>query len=370
MAKIRSSREAGLTMLEVVIAAIILAAIVGMTSWLVWSASSHITTAEVQVQLEMSSREVLSMISKELHQTKMTKISKVDTKDPIPCDPKSLDPLYPTPGNASAPGTYPVYDVLNKENYVPLSQVPAPTASNKFDGIRFRTPGKMLDLVAVNDAGQVKSGGKWVTPTDPNKYVNNANADLNGKPLPSDPTKTYQNFDLTRFKVDQGAADASRWLYEVQYWWEIDNTGLKPEGDIGLGPNLYVRNGKDDNDNGVIDEGVIRKMETWYKVDDLGVVTVDRRTVSTVLRDVINFEIWVPRNPSWVVLKPGQDPTVEASWTFDSAYPVNATPNQYQAGLEQNVVLSVTVSKADPRHPKIATKNIVKTYTMTVDLRN
>ena len=40
MVKTRSSREAGLTMLEVVIATVILTVIVGMASWLVWSASA------------------------------------------------------------------------------------------------------------------------------------------------------------------------------------------------------------------------------------------------------------------------------------------------------------------------------------------
>lgn len=341
MVKSRSSREAGLTMLEVVIAAVILALIVGMTSWMVWSASSHITTSEVAIQLEMSTREVLGAMTKEIHQSKMSKIEMVDTAVAIPCDGKSIDIASPTPGMAV---TYPVWNPL------------LPT-KNKFDGIRFRTPGVMLDLTAVDKNGEVngKKHPDFV-------MVNNTNADLNGKPLPTDKTKTYDNFDLKKFKDSQGTSNASRWLYEVQYWWEIDNTGLKPEGDGGAGPNLYVANGKDDDDDGVIDEGVIRKMETWYNSD----MTVQRRTVSTILRDVVDFKMWIPGNPSWVVPTPGEDPTLATSYKYDPTL----SANQFSSGAEQNLVISITVSKADPRHPKIATKNILRTYTTTVDLRN
>ena len=340
MVKTRSSREAGLTMLEVVIAAVILTLIVGMTSWMVWSASGNVTTTEVGIQLEMSTREVLGIMTKEIHQSKMNKIEMVDTLIAIPCDGTYMDISNPTPGKAVA---YPVWSPLD------------PT-KNKFDGIRFRTPGVMLDLTAVDKNGLV-NGKK-----PPHQMVNNVNADLNGKPLPTDPTKTYDNFDLKRFKDSQGDATASRWLYEVQYWWEIDNTGLKPEGIVGTGPNLFVANGKDDDDDGVIDEGVIRKMETWYNSD----MTVQRRTVSTVLRDVTDFKIWIPGNPSWVVPTPGEDPTKAGSYKYDPTLPAN----QFTAGAEQNVAISITVSKADPRHPKIATKNIVRTFTTTVDLRN
>src|SRR6185436_15177786 len=102
MVNTRSSREAGLTMLEVVIATIILTVIVGMASWLVWSASGHVTTTEVTVQLEMSTREVLGMMTKELHQSKINKVEMMDTTQPIPCDGKSIDITNSTPGKAVA----------------------------------------------------------------------------------------------------------------------------------------------------------------------------------------------------------------------------------------------------------------------------
>jgi len=338
MVKTRSSREAGLTMLEVVIATVILTVIVGMASWLVWSASNHVTTTEVTVQLEMSARELLGMMTKEIHQSKINRIEMLDTTLPIPCDAKSVDISMPTPGK---PVAYTQWSPLD------------PT-KNKFEGIRFRTPGPMMDLTAVDKDGLV-NGKK-----PPHDMVNSVNADLNGKKIPSRPTETYDNFDLKKFKDSQGDSTSSRWLYEVQYWWEIDNTGLTNEGDIGTGPNGYVPNLKDDDGDGVIDEGVVKKMETWYNSD----LTVKQRTVSVVLRDVIDFKVYVPGIPSWVVPNPGKDPTKKASYKYDPE------ANVFSAGAEQNVVISVTVSKADPRNPKIADKNIVRTYTTTVDLRN
>jgi hypothetical protein len=338
MVNTRSSREAGLTMLEVVIATVILTLIVGMASWLVWSASGHVTTTEVAVQLEMNARELLEMMTKEIHQSKMNRVEMLDTTQPIPCDGKSIDISMPTPGKGVA--------------YTQWS--PLDPTKNKFDSIRFRTPGLIMDLTAVDEKGLV-NGKK-----PPHIMDNSTNANLNGKPRLSDPTKVYDNFDLKKFKDSQGDSTSSRWLYEVQYWWEIDNTGLTNEGDTGLGPNGYVPNLKDDDGDGVIDEGVVKKMETWYNSD----LTVKQRTVSVVLRDVIDFKVWVPGIPSWVVPNPGQDPTKKSSYKYDPE------ANALTLGAEQNVVISITVSKADPRHPKLADKNIVRTYTTTVDLRN
>jgi len=79
---------------------------------------------------------------------------------------------------------------------------------------------------------------------------------------------------------------------------------------------------------------------------------------------VIDFKVWVPGIPAWVVPNAGADPTLKASYKYDPE------ANVLSAGSEQNVVISITVSKADPRNPKLADKNIVRTYTTTVDLRN
>lgn len=364
MRKIRSRRDAGLTMIEVVIASIILTAIVGMTSWMVWSSSKHIATAEIGVQMEISAREVLTAMSRELHQSRMTKIQKVRTDLLIPTDPASLNPFFPTPGVvpvASAP-QFPIWmpHVFNPD-------------SNKFDGIRFRTPGAMMDMTGIDMAGQVtvydpvtKTKSKVTPPPSRQPYFkNSASSDKNGStyvdPITGKVT-VIDNFDLSRFKVDANANQAE-WFYEVQYWWEIaKSSGEDVPTAVGPGPSGFVPNGLDDNANGVADEGVIKKMETWYRSN----LTVERRTVSTVLRDVTDFKMWVPGVPAFVVPNPGTDPSIIANYKYD---PSNVN-NQFKAGLEQSLFISITVSRSDPQHPKDTKRNIVRTYSTTVDLRN
>jgi type II secretory pathway pseudopilin PulG len=357
----RHRREAGLTMIEVVIASVILTALVAMTSWLVWSASNTVATTEVTVQMEMTAREVLSQMAKELHQSNFSMVEKVNTGVLIPTDATSIATAYPTPpvGGTMA---YPVWDPTN------------PTA-NVFDGIRYRIPGAMMDLTTVDSASQVNYYDP-VTKTMSKKKTNfpmsvSANADLNGKTDPLT-NKKYDNFDLAAFKKAAGASKSVDWVYEVQYWWEIDTTALEPvrvqEGKAGAGPNGFVRDFADHNKNGVMDEGVIKKMETFYRTD----LTVERRTVSTILRDVTQFEMYVPSYPSWVVAEPGKDPTKTTSYKYPPVPSGSKAPppNQFSSGGEQNVVITITVQKPDPRYPRMSGKILTKTVSTTIDLRN
>jgi type II secretory pathway pseudopilin PulG len=63
------NRRGGLTMLEVMIAAILLAAVFAMTFVVIWSSSETVSRAEVQVQLEALTRETLNQIVSEIRQT-------------------------------------------------------------------------------------------------------------------------------------------------------------------------------------------------------------------------------------------------------------------------------------------------------------
>src|SRR5262245_19503361 len=74
------NRQAGLTMLEVIIASIILTAIVGMSAYLVWSSSRSVSSSEAALQLENTGREFLEMITTELRQAKRSGIAQVKTQ--------------------------------------------------------------------------------------------------------------------------------------------------------------------------------------------------------------------------------------------------------------------------------------------------
>jgi hypothetical protein len=73
-----ASARAGLTMIEVVVAAIILTAIVAMSSYLVWSSSRAVASSEAGLQLENTAREALDIMVQELRQAKRTGISSVN----------------------------------------------------------------------------------------------------------------------------------------------------------------------------------------------------------------------------------------------------------------------------------------------------
>lgn len=70
--------QAGLTMIEVVVAAVILTAIVAMSSYLVWSSSRAVTSSEAGLQLENMAREALNVMVQELRQAKRLGISQVN----------------------------------------------------------------------------------------------------------------------------------------------------------------------------------------------------------------------------------------------------------------------------------------------------
>lgn len=67
-------RQSGLTMIEVLIASIILTALVGMASWLVWSSSNHVSTEESKLQVESQAREVMNAITSDLRASKVSMI--------------------------------------------------------------------------------------------------------------------------------------------------------------------------------------------------------------------------------------------------------------------------------------------------------
>ena len=152
------------------------------------------------------------------------------------------------------------------------------------------------------------------------------NANFNSNP---------KNFDLKTFKASSTDPD---WTYEIQYWWEVQ----ADEGKVvpGGGPNDLVPDGIDNNGNGVIDEGVIKKLETWR--DTSGVV--QKRTYSTVCRDVKSLSFCVP--------------TRDLTGTAFNPNPLKI------------ITVSVTLEITDPRYPKDPLRHILKTVSTTIEVRN
>lgn len=122
---------------------------------------------------------------------------------------------------------------------------------------------------------------------------------------------------------------------------------------IGVGTAAPGRNdpdGIDNNNNGVIDECVIRKLETWY--DPNAVDTPLQRTLSTVCRDVQ----WDPvtRRPRLVFLMPNAD----------------AGGAVYSAGEQNRVFVLLTLERQDPKFPRRTDKNFKKTLAQYIEVRN
>ena len=217
MKKARTA-QSGLTMVEVIVAAIILTAIVGMSSYLVWSSSRVVSSAEAALQLENSAREVLNVMVQELRQSKRTGLTKVTTTTIRTDPPVKLSTLA---------------DIDPK---LGTGVKPCPEGVD-FDGVRF-------DII--------------------------------------DPRNT---FSLNDFK------NSTERVVTIQYWWQVeyDEQGTPLGG--GVGPNGRQPNLTDDNKNGVVDEGVIMKMETRFLADG---VTVEERKTSTILRNVKKLRFKVP----------------------------------------------------------------------------
>ncbi len=329
----RIRRRSGLTMIEVLVATVILSAILAMSSYLVWSSSKTITSSEVGIQLEMQAREFLTNLEKELRQTKMDKIDIIDwTQIPV-YNPAAL---VNSPGTvlgakvpflAGFPSAYLPADDLSIRD--PITGVYRPGVA-PYHAIRFKIPGTTMDLTA-------------------NKVT--ASYDFNPK-----------NFNLKAYKAT-GSNDAN-YTTEIMYWFEIDGdktlgTGLtageglpnQPGYANGLAPDRI-----DNNKNGVTDEGVIKRMETTFDVNGNAI----SRKLSTVLRDVA----WDPfNNPGAAAGAPNGAPSFV--WMFFAS---DYQGNLYN-GAVKRIFVTITLEKQDPQHVGHPNFNFKKTVANYIELR-
>jgi Tfp pilus assembly protein PilE len=295
MASSDRRRNAGLTMIEVMVATFILTAIVAMASWMVWSSSKRVSTAEVNLQMDMQLREVVDKISRELRQSRLAQIKSVDSAS-ITVNTVTLAATA-SPGTASA---------------MP-SNAGIPATGFNFYSIRFKIPGTSMDITQ-NNAG---------------------------------------NFNLTNF-VNDNDTNNPNWTTEIQYWWEPD--AMQGEGVPGLWANNNAPDGVDNNKNGVIDEGVIKRMETTYDTSGLLV----NRTVSVVCRDVQIAGPPTAPPATWVAGK------AKIGLTFAVFPSAPAVPPALSQKPNQMMV-TVTMERPDPENKGTT---IVKQMSSTIFLRN
>lgn len=332
------NRQSGLTMLEVLIASIILAVVVSMAGYILWSSSNHVTSSQIGVQLESQAREIIAGISKELRQAKMNSVRGFDTttafdiSTPSPSFHLNAVNTWPDPSPGTAV-TYP-YVAWNIRLYNPNAARPQPPVimynlpsaedgnptTSKPHGIRFNIPGNLMDLdpTTIN----TKTG------------IRNVNADRNGQ-VGSD-GKVIDNFDLGVFK--NNATGSANWTTEIQYWRDPDLD------------NPWTGGGK-------ISSGVIKKFETFR--NSSGVLQNRKHTV--IARNVADLTFVVLAYPAWVT-------TPAQAVPQGSLPPPN--PNQYSAGAEKYMIVSITLTAPDPKHPKDTTKLIYRTVTSAIELRN
>jgi len=283
--------ELGLTMIEVMVSTIILSVIVAMASWLVWSSAKHVSTAEVRLQMDMQIRELMGTLTRELRQTRLGQVKAVDST--------TIPVLTPALLNAPAtPGPIP----------------PAAVASAPFYAIRFKIPGESMDITQSN-AG---------------------------------------NFDLAAYVADKQLSNPANpdWTTEIQYWWEPD--AVAGEGVAGTWAENNAPDGVDNNNNGVVDEGVIKRMETTFTTAG----ALKSRTVSTVCR---NVQIAGPTaaTPAYWSGKTKVGLTFLVLPSTPDANGVNQSANRIQ--------VTVSLERPDPENAK---RTVFKQLSAVIEMRN
>jgi hypothetical protein len=279
-------------MIEVVISSVILTMLVGMASWLVWSSAKHVSTAEARMQMDMESRELLATITKELRQTRLGQVYAVDSASIPVLDAATLTGQA-TPGSSALP----------------------PVAGTPFYAIRFKIPGNSMDLTR----------------------------------------DTVGSFDLPAYVADKNLSNPKNpdWTTEIQYWWEPD--AQQKEGASGAWAQGYAPDGLDNNKNGIVDEGVIRRMETTFETSGIR----KSRTVTTVCHDVQIAGPSAAPPLGWSTTKAKVGLTFLLLPDSADANGVRQSPNRLQ--------VTVTLERPDPENKKLT---IWKQVSSVIEMRN
>lgn len=80
------SRQAGLSILEVMIASLILAAILAITFSILASSSAHVETTQITLRMESDARELVNQITKDLRESRFSLVKTGSPSTPFPTD--------------------------------------------------------------------------------------------------------------------------------------------------------------------------------------------------------------------------------------------------------------------------------------------
>jgi len=119
----KKESQSGLTMLEVIIASVILSVVVEMASYLVWNSSTTVSESELGVQLDSQARAIVTQIANDVRQCKSAYI-------------RAYDPIS---GNATLPA-----------------------ANIGYSGIQMRLPGAGFDSSSLNASQTSANKGAWL----------------------------------------------------------------------------------------------------------------------------------------------------------------------------------------------------------------
>jgi hypothetical protein len=245
----------GLTMLEVLVATVILVAVVTMVFVIMSGASNQTTTETAHMVMQEKAAKLLEEIASELRMAKADEIQGIDPIDN---------------------GTF--LDATNNN---------VPTPVNPLSGPPY-TP----DTVPPNARSPLHSGSTRVTPTY-KRYEG-----ISFKTMPTDSMRTVgvnkvpvNDFDFTTKKPVY-----SRSVVYKSDWELRDYTGQDPE----LLDNLGRPDGKDNNKNGLIDERRLMRQE--YKNNPPPPILPDATPIARNLR-AIAFELpELPAIPERVII--------------------------------------------------------------------
>lgn len=228
----KAKRRSGLTLIEIAIASVILAAVFGIAMMLLLSSSKHVESQQVVMNLEMEAREVLNQITQDLRQTRL--------------------------------------------------KLPATSAVALYDGTLKAT-------YVVDDTATLHT-------------------DIEFK-MPGLEKKSSQDY-LYAVKNDP----ESLWTRTVRYQW-VPETGE------------VAADGKDNNRNGLIDEGMIRKSEAYLDVNGKS-VKADSTICHFVKKDGLTFRA-----------KSGDHGKVEVTLTLEKPDPGSKTGKTFSKTVQSTIEL-------------------------------
>jgi len=244
------NRRSGLTLIEIVIASILLVVIFGVAFALLMSSSEHVAERESELQLENRAREVLNQMGSELRQTTWDKVFVGGGGIP------SLLQVKPASGTTLVEGPSEPDPLPNPPAGSRFYQYPDASRSLTTPPTGFRA-GKNLTYNSIN-----------------NKWMQFPYTEIQFRMMAAD----NAGWNLNTFKTTPDAY----WTRRVYYQLGMD------EGE-GSAPD-----GIDNNNNELVDESVLYRIEDT--LDASGNVIAGKTKKSIICRDVVanGFQCYMP----------------------------------------------------------------------------